>query len=85
MLSVSRLFSEDSKNISIGRITLWLMISLSIYFWLARPVLEFPPSLLHMLYLSTGYNLAKKGLRKMSNGGSIFSAELESTIEKIGE
>jgi hypothetical protein len=67
MLKIKGLFSEDGESFSIGRLSFWGILGISIYFWFALPVIAFPPSLLHMLYLTTGYNIAKKGINTITS------------------
>jgi len=67
MLKPTKLFSEDGVNFSLGRITFWLILSISIFFWFKKPVDAFPPSLLHTLYLLIGYNVSKKVIAAKTN------------------
>ena len=68
MLKPTRLVSEDGVNLSVGRLTFWFVLGLATYFWLFKPIGEFPPSLTEMLYISTGYNIVKKGLNRFGGG-----------------
>jgi len=45
---------------SMGRVSYWIFVCLSIYFWLARPVDAFPPSLESALFFTLAYNLGGK-------------------------
>ena len=66
MLKTTRLFSEDGKHYSIGRLGWWVIFLISIFFWFKKPVDAFPPSLLHMLYVMTTYNLTKKAINNLT-------------------
>lgn len=61
------LVSEDGKSFSLGRLSFWIALGISIYFWFFRPVLEFPPSLMEFLFASLAYNLVKKGVSAYQN------------------
>lgn len=57
----------ESGSISLGRISFWIIFGLSIYFWLCRPVADFPPSLFESLLITMSYNLVKKGMDTYQN------------------
>lgn len=60
-MSLKHLISEDNKNISLGRLSFWVMFLSSLYFWvyLKREIFEYQSQILIVLLL---YNLGKKGL-----------------------
>lgn len=57
----------ENGSISLGRISFWITFGLSIYFWLYRPVLDFPPSLFESLLITMSYNLVKRGMDTYQN------------------
>jgi len=63
MIQFKYLFSEDGKKASIGRFVLWILLTISIYFWFTRPYNEFPETLFYTLIFVLIYNLSKKGFR----------------------
>lgn len=51
------------REISLGRLSFWLILGLTVYFWLERPPADFPPSLDNALGLVLAYNLGGKAFR----------------------
>lgn len=56
------LISEDNKNISLGRVSFWILMGFSAYFWFCQPAANFPPTLYNILVAVILYNFGKKGL-----------------------
>ena len=54
---------------SLGRVAFWLVFVLAVYFWLARPVADFPPSLETALGFVLAYNLGGKAVNNFSRRG----------------
>ena len=54
------LLVSNRYSCSLGRVAFWLVLGLTIYFWLARPMEEFPPSLEQVLMFLLVYNLGGK-------------------------
>ena len=54
---------------SMGRAAFWLVFGLSAWFWLARPVDAFPPSLADALWVVLAYNLGGKAVNNFSRRG----------------
>lgn len=58
----SGLFIGSREAFSLGRTGFWLVFGISVYFWLARPAAEFPPSLENTLGFMLAYNLGGKAV-----------------------
>lgn len=54
---------------SLGRVAFWLVFGLCVYFWLGRPVPDFPPSLELALGAVLAYNLGGKAVGSFSRRG----------------
>lgn len=54
---------------SLGRVAFWLVFGLAVYFWLARPLADFPPTLGDALWVVLAYNLGSKGINSFSRRG----------------
>lgn len=52
-------------TVSMGRAILWIFVGLSVYFWLARTVEAFPPSLETALAFALAYNLGGKAVNNL--------------------
>lgn len=57
------------ETFSMGRVLLWLIFGLAVYFWLGRPVADFPPSLEFALGSALAYNLGGKAVNNFSRRG----------------
>lgn len=68
------LIADDGTRVSAGRIAFWLVLGMSIHFWLLRPA-DFPPSLTEALMLSLGYEGLKKGVQVWSSRGQVRANE----------
>lgn len=55
---------------SLGRVAFWLVFGMAVYFWLARPPADFPPTLGDALWVVLAYNLGSKGINSFSLRGS---------------
>ena len=69
MKKLSGLVVGTRDTISMGRVLLWVFVALAAYFWLGRPVSEFPPSLEVALISALGYNLGGKAVNQFSRRG----------------
>lgn len=54
---------------SLGRVAFWLVFGLCVWFWLARPVEAFPPTLGDALWVVLAYNLGGKAVNNFSRRG----------------
>ncbi len=57
------------ETLSLGRVAFWLVFGLAVFFWLARPVEAFPPSLETALGFVLAYNLGSKGINNFGRRG----------------
>lgn len=57
----------EGSSLSLGRIAFWIIFGISIYFWLARPVADFPSTLFETLLITMSYNLVKRGMDTYKN------------------
>ena len=67
---VKGLFASDSPGCSLGRVSFWLVFGLTIYFWLCRPVEDFPQSLEQALMFLLAYNLGGKLVNRWGSNHS---------------
>lgn len=60
-MNLKHLISEDNKNVSLGRLSFWILFLSSLYFWvyLKKDIFDTQSQMLIVLLL---YNLGKKGL-----------------------
>ena len=61
------LLVSNRYSCSLGRVAFWIVLGLAIYFWLARPVEEFPHSLEQVLMFLLVYNLGGKLVHNWSH------------------
>jgi len=59
-MTIKNLISEDGKQISIGRLTFWLLLFVCLWFWFHRA--ETPQTLFDAWTAMVLYNLGKKGI-----------------------
>lgn len=52
---------------SMGRVAFWVVFGLCVYFWLARPVEAFPPSLETAMGFTLAYNFGGKAVNQFSH------------------
>ncbi|MGL4208290.1 MAG: hypothetical protein ACRCTY_02770 [Candidatus Adiutrix sp.] len=65
------LWQGGRGTLSMGRVAFWLTLAIAVYFWLARPVADFPPSLADTLMFVLAYNLGGKAAHIFgAKGGS---------------
>ena len=67
--ALSGLVVGGRDTASLGRVAFWLVFGLAVYFWLARPVEAFPPSLETALGFVLAYNLGGKAVNNFSRRG----------------
>lgn len=65
IMSFKHLISEDGKNVSLGRLSFWIIFIISLYMWiyLKKEIFEYQAQIFIALLL---YNLGKKGLSAWS-------------------
>lgn len=51
-------------SFSLGRVAFWLVFGLAVYFWLARPSADFPPTLETTLAFVLAYNFGSKAINR---------------------
>lgn len=66
MKKLAGLIVGGRETISMGRAILWIFVGLSVYFWLARAVEAFPPSLETALGFALAYNLGGKAVNNFN-------------------
>jgi hypothetical protein len=66
MKTLAGLVVGGRGTLSMGRAILWIFVGLSVYFWLAREVEAFPPSLETALAFALAYNLGGKAVNNFS-------------------
>lgn len=66
MKKLAGLFIGGRETVSMGRTILWIFVGLSVYFWLARAVEAFPPSLETALGFALAYNLGGKAVNNFN-------------------
>lgn len=77
-MKFSSLISEDSKNLSLGRVSFWIVFGISIYFWFRREPDKFPETLFYSFMLLLLYNISKKGFDSINR---FFELKLD---QKLG-
>ena len=57
------------ETLSLGRVAFWLVMGLAVYFWLARPPSDFPPTLGEALWVVLAYNFGGKAVNALGQRG----------------
>lgn len=74
---ISLISENEGKTVSLGRISYWIALSFSIYFWFWLPVNAFPPTLFEFLAATLIFNLGKKAV---STTRSVFNKKYSSSM-----
>ena len=64
-MKLNGLVSEDGIVLSLGRVSFWVVLGMSAYFWYVRSIEAFPPTLYSVLSGLLLYNFSKKGLESL--------------------